>query len=179
MAGVTVRDSYGDVLILYDMATTEFSSHIPELAPNFVDIFFGARSNGSTSVNLRGFKKVSIEVVSGISPSYPLHEYPPSNTTLISSDQEYLTSFRIMTQPEAELTIITKVKLVNGDEHTHSIPITIPRPPQPYPSWTWDAALKRWIPPVPYPDDGGRYVWDESTLSWVPAPEPILETTSE
>ena len=38
--------------------------------------------------------------------------------------------------------------------------------PQPYPSWTLDDAWN-WQPPVPYPDDGGQYVWDEDSLAWV------------
>jgi hypothetical protein len=37
---------------------------------------------------------------------------------------------------------------------------------QPYPSWTLDDAWN-WQPPVPYPDDGGQYVWDEDSLAWV------------
>ena len=39
-------------------------------------------------------------------------------------------------------------------------------PPQPFPSWTLDEAWN-WQPPVPYPDDGGQYVWDEDSLAWV------------
>jgi hypothetical protein len=38
--------------------------------------------------------------------------------------------------------------------------------PQPYPSWTLDPETYYWMPPVPYPDDGKIYVWDEATLSW-------------
>lgn len=38
--------------------------------------------------------------------------------------------------------------------------------PQPFPSWTLDASHD-WQPPTPYPTDGGMYVWDEDTLSWV------------
>ena len=38
--------------------------------------------------------------------------------------------------------------------------------PQPYPSWTLDADYE-WLPPTPYPADGGMYEWDEDTLSWV------------
>ena len=37
---------------------------------------------------------------------------------------------------------------------------------QPYPSWVLDANAK-WQAPVPMPDDGKMYRWDESTLSWV------------
>lgn len=40
-------------------------------------------------------------------------------------------------------------------------------PPQPYPSWTLNAATALWDAPVPYPSDGNRYRWDEDTTSWV------------
>lgn len=39
------------------------------------------------------------------------------------------------------------------------------RPPQPFPSWSWDGAA--WIAPVPMPDDGLEYVWDEAAGEWV------------
>lgn len=39
--------------------------------------------------------------------------------------------------------------------------------PQPYPSWTISAPTWTWEPPVPYPNDGKLYYWDEATLSWV------------
>jgi hypothetical protein len=38
---------------------------------------------------------------------------------------------------------------------------------QPYPSWLISAPTWEWQAPVPYPTDGGDYVWDEATLSWV------------
>jgi hypothetical protein len=40
-------------------------------------------------------------------------------------------------------------------------------PPQPYPSWTISAPTWAWTPPTPMPTDGGFYVWNESTQSWV------------
>lgn len=40
-------------------------------------------------------------------------------------------------------------------------------PPQPYPSWKLNTTTWQWEPPVPYPDDGGYYIWDESSESWV------------
>ena len=39
--------------------------------------------------------------------------------------------------------------------------------PQPYPSWTLNPVTAQWEPPVPYPDDGKAYNWNEATLSWV------------
>ena len=38
--------------------------------------------------------------------------------------------------------------------------------PQPYPSWALDANAD-WQAPVPMPDDGKMYGWDEATISWV------------
>ena len=38
--------------------------------------------------------------------------------------------------------------------------------PQPYPSWTLDANHD-WQAPVPMPTEGGPWVWDEATMSWV------------
>lgn len=38
--------------------------------------------------------------------------------------------------------------------------------PQPYPSWTLNE-LWQWESPIPYPSDGGYYIWDESVLNWI------------
>lgn len=38
---------------------------------------------------------------------------------------------------------------------------------RPYPSWVGDLATMSWQPPVPYPQDGNFYQWDEPTVSWV------------
>ena len=39
--------------------------------------------------------------------------------------------------------------------------------PKPYPSWVLNEETCRWEAPVPYPNDGQLYSWDESTKSWV------------
>ncbi len=41
-------------------------------------------------------------------------------------------------------------------------------PPQPYPSWTLDPATCLWAAPLPMPDNGGAYLWDERAQVWVP-----------
>ena len=49
-------------------------------------------------------------------------------------------------------------------------------PPKPYPSWLLNTETAQWEPPVPYPNDGKRYYWDEATESWVEIqPEPPVE----
>lgn len=34
-------------------------------------------------------------------------------------------------------------------------------------SWTINAPTWLWNPPIPYPNDGKNYYWNEQTLSWV------------
>ena len=38
--------------------------------------------------------------------------------------------------------------------------------PRPYPSWNLDPDVCQWVAPVPMPEDGKRYSWDEATTSW-------------
>jgi hypothetical protein len=41
--------------------------------------------------------------------------------------------------------------------------------PKPYPSWVLDENAQ-WQAPVPMPDDGEMYSWDEDAQSWVHTP---------
>ena len=38
--------------------------------------------------------------------------------------------------------------------------------PKPFPSWILDEDTCLWDSPVPYPEDGKKYSWDEDTTSW-------------
>jgi hypothetical protein len=40
-------------------------------------------------------------------------------------------------------------------------------PPKPYESWELDEATYSWVAPIPMPEDGGTYTWDESEGDWV------------
>jgi hypothetical protein len=40
-------------------------------------------------------------------------------------------------------------------------------PPKPFASWLLDEKSCLWVSPIPAPNDGKDYSWDESTLSWV------------
>ncbi len=42
--------------------------------------------------------------------------------------------------------------------------------PTPYPSWVLNEETCKWQPPVPYPEDGGYYVWNEGEKNWNPKP---------
>lgn len=40
-------------------------------------------------------------------------------------------------------------------------------PMQPYPSWTYDFDLNKWVAPKPIPVEGHPYIWDESLQDWI------------
>lgn len=46
-------------------------------------------------------------------------------------------------------------------------------PVKTFPSWVLSSTYT-WIAPVTYPNDGNRYYWNETTLSWVL----VLQTTN-
>lgn len=43
--------------------------------------------------------------------------------------------------------------------------------PQPYPSWTLNTNTCQWDSPIPHPQDGKSYMWDENTTSWIEVTE--------
>ena len=79
--------------------------------------------------------------------------------TNISTDQFFLLSERVFWKADDEISFIIKVNDV-----TKEFNLTVPRPEQPHKSWTWKDG--RWTPPVPYPEDGKDYFWNEDKLSW-------------
>ena len=40
-------------------------------------------------------------------------------------------------------------------------------PPKPFPSWVLNEDTCRWEAPIPYPNDGVMYSWDEEAGDWV------------
>jgi len=59
-----------------------------------------------------------------------------------------------------------------GIGYTYRTDIDAFVPLQPYPSWILNLNTALWEPPVPYPNDGKQYNWDEATQSWIEVPMP-------
>lgn len=57
-----------------------------------------------------------------------------------------------------------------GIGYTYNVELDAFISPQPYPSWTLNTNTAQWESPIPYPTDGKRYNWDESTLNWIRFP---------
>lgn len=89
--------------------------------------------------------------------------YPPEGVRYVSTDQKYISNDRV--DLAADDVVVLDVWMVNaGERHEASTTFTVPRPEQPFPSWTWQGGM--WVAPVLYPEDGGMYAWDEESLSW-------------
>ena len=54
-----------------------------------------------------------------------------------------------------------------GIGYTYDVENDVFYPPQPYLSWTMDKTSWSWTAPTPYPTDGNRYSWNETTKTWV------------
>ena len=48
-------------------------------------------------------------------------------------------------------------------------------PPKPFNSWILEPNTGAWIAPVPRPDDGKYYIWNENLITWIES-ESILPT---
>ena len=42
-------------------------------------------------------------------------------------------------------------------------------PPKPYESWVLNEETCLWESPIPYPEDGKVYYWNEDSLTWIEA----------
>lgn len=40
-------------------------------------------------------------------------------------------------------------------------------PPKPFESWILDEGTYGWVAPIPYPEDGNDYTWNETQGDWV------------
>lgn len=81
------------------------------------------------------------------------------------TDQDVLSVERVRWQPDQEIVATAWLRTGAGDEFTVEEKLTTPRPPQLYPSWTWQN--NAWIAPISYPNDRDDYMWDEESGNWV------------
>ena len=54
-----------------------------------------------------------------------------------------------------------------GIGYTYNADLDAFVPPKPFASWVLNEETAQWNAPVPMPNDGNRYQWDEETVSWV------------
>lgn len=66
---------------------------------------------------------------------------------------------------DADTNLVGVLKVMSQDEFDANRQ-TEHQARKPYSSWVGDIDTMSWQPPVPYPQDGIQYYWDEPTVSW-------------
>lgn len=128
--------------------------------PTYADLYLGLNPAAGTLMYTDlsfgyTFLDDGVQIASGA--------WPPSNVVYRSSDQRWILVDRVKYGVQSVLTLTLWAQ--DGVRFETTWEMQGPRPVQPFASWSWDGAA--WQPPVPYPDDGQDYRWDEQTLSWV------------
>lgn len=150
-----------NIIFTFDRQTQEFNCVQKDIGPYYCDFTAGLLTNGETIE----FNNLSFGFTVLHGEEIILEKsYPPPGIIYLRSNQDKLATERIKWKPDWELDIEVWVQTF-GQKFTSNIQLTVPRPVKLYDSWTWD--IDKWIPPIPYPDDGNPYEWDEDTLSWV------------
>lgn len=95
-------------------------------------------------------------------------KYPEANMVFVSTDEDVLESRSIdYLFPDKNYTIDLWAEN-DGDFWQTSHTFSIPRLPQPFPSWTYNEEEYSWIPPIPHPlDENNSYSWDEENQQWI------------
>lgn len=148
-------------MILYDTASRVLTVDTSQAQPWGADVAAVLNRHGQT-VSLAG---VSFGVTVTVNGASAVHEWPAPGVVYIETDQDLLTSVRVSWAPDDAVTIAAWLESPLGRVEASETFIA-PRPPRPYPSWTWQSGA--WTPPVPYPADGGMYEWDEAGQEWTP-----------
>ena len=92
------------------------------------------------------------------------HVWPPENITIRQLTPSRVFPYRVTAKPD-DVIVLTVWATNAGATVTDETTWTIPRPAQPFPSWTWEDG--RWTAPIPHPDDGEDYEWGEDEGVWV------------
>lgn len=96
------------------------------------------------------------------------HGWPAENAVVREMSSQRMFEFPVNANGEVVLAVWATE---SGQRIEGQTTFVVPRPAQPFPSWTWEDGS--WTAPVPYPDDGNYFVWDEDSQGWVmldPAP---------
>ena len=153
--------------LIMDIETRTWSYDASDIdhSSEYIDFYFSFKDEEAKTVqfnNLRfGYFLVldSGEVVN--------EEYPKGNVVYLDTDQEYLEVSRVFGfRPNRSYDIEFWAE-DSGIMFFENATFTIPIPPQPFNSWTWDDEIASWVAPVEYPSDGNMYHWDEVSQEWI------------
>lgn len=97
----------------------------------------------------------------------PLDKYQPFERLQppeIESFEYYTVTYQ--KRPDGVWTDVFEIHELTREEYLQFLNETNPNGGKPYPSWILSEDYSTWLPPVPYPEDGQNYVWNENELKW-------------
>lgn len=104
---------------------------------------------------------------------YEVHSYDDTDTLTIhyyefaNSEEDAIKQSKIsLSSMYGNNTNHTAI-LVEENIEVFPNPIVSPKVEIKHLSWIFDDELGVWKPPIPYPQDGKPYRWDEPTVSWI------------
>jgi len=148
--------------VTYDPGTSELNFD-NKVSAGYCEFIASLERHGA-EVSLAGFSYGATVSING--EVALVKSYPPAGVKYVSTDQDIIASEVLSVFPAEAVCHISAWVDISGSRVENELTFTIPRPPQPFLSWTWDGAC--WVPPTPYPaDDNSDYVWDEDQLKWV------------
>ena len=153
--------------VIYSALTQEFTFEHIDIAPTYCDISAGVAKHKDV-IEFDGFSFGFLLLRNGAIVA--AKTWPEPGVKYIQTDQDIVGGDRVQWKPDQEVTLTVWFENF-GVKHEGSETFTVPRPPKPYPSWSWDADKLQWVAPVPYPNDGKFYVWDEDAQKWVEVPD--------
>lgn len=152
-----------DITAIFDPFTRVLDVSTNNLSSSYCYVKAGINRHGHTIP----FKNSSFGFTASTNGvEFASKTWPPAGVKYVSTDQDILETARVMWEADAVVTFNFWLNSA-GESHSTNLVVTVPRPPKPYPSWHWDAPTLSWQAPVPYPDDGKDYVWDEANQKWV------------
>ena len=156
------------VLATLELATGEWTFNVAPESPS-PSLEIGFKQGGGPVPQFDGLAFGFTVVANGL--PVLTKAYPPQGVRYVATDQTYLTNDRVDLAPDDEVVLAVWTESA-GQRYEDQTMFVIPRPEQPFPSWVWENG--QWTPPVPYPDDGGFYAWDENGQIWATV-DPISE----
>lgn len=148
--------------MIFDTATGQLSIDHSAVNSWGADLRAVLNRHGNT-VNLKGVE-MRLTITADGAEVFDL-SLPPAGVRYKQTDQDVLATGRVRWKPDQSIAVDAWCKTASGQELTSTATFNAPRPAQPYPSWTWNGTA--WVAPVPYPDDGKEYVWDEDSQEWI------------
>lgn len=147
--------------MIFDTATGELTIDTSSVQSWGADLRAMLERHGYT-INLRGVQ-MRLTITADGDEVFDM-VLPPPNVKYKQTDQDVIATGRVYWSPDQEIHAEAWCLTSGGFEVSAVATFTAPRPPQPYPSWTWEDGA--WQPPIPYPSEGD-WVWDEDLGDWV------------